>query len=409
MQLDTNEMNIRFVFSDEKEIKKAESRFIKFLKKNWKFSTVNGAINMVTSITKEEIHIQTKASDKGFVIPRQKIREAIQFFFSHRTAIRKDLEKFTRFTSALLGILSKIFESAAYIKRLEDRICRLSLIGVRFFASGLERDPAVRKIVKKVGGKFLLLNYFYIRNDDNWLKFIEEDDFYVLIDSGAFSVYKQMQKRAKAEEEDNLFQLDLLSFEDLPMIDLDEWARFIEKHKDHPRILGFFNLDVIEEPEQTRENFKKLKERIPTANIYPVWQFTDSFEELEKLAEQDYDLIGIGGMVPYLSNRKGLVQRKLDKIFQKFPYVNFHFLGGANEMLVNYPFFTADSSAFLNARKSEDQRQIYLSNGYRIEAPDEMTTEEIMEQNLSFLFSLESLYKKSQRSMFDVLPTVFAS
>ncbi len=311
----------------------------------------------------------------------------------------------------MMGILTKIFESLAYVKQFGDRIYRLSLIGVRFFASGLERDPAVRKLVKKVGGKFLLLNYFYIRNDDNWLRYIEDDDFYVLIDSGAFSVYKQMQKRRKTEENDELFQMEVLSFDDAPMIQLEEWAGFINKHKENPRVLGFFNLDVIEDPEKTRENSKKLKEMVPTATIYPVWQFTDSLAELEKLTDSDeeYDLIGIGGMVPFLSNRKGVVRDKLDKVFKRFPYANFHFLGGANEMLVDYPFFTSDSSAFLNARKSVDQRQIYLSNGYRVDAPFNMTTEEIMEQNLSYLFSLESLYKKSQKSIFDVLPTVYAS
>ncbi len=73
--------SIRFVFSNEKEVKQAENRFIKYLKKNWKFSTVSGAVNIVSSINKEEIHIQTKASDKGFTISREKIRESIKFFY----------------------------------------------------------------------------------------------------------------------------------------------------------------------------------------------------------------------------------------------------------------------------------------------------------------------------------------
>lgn len=197
-------------------------------------------------------------------------------------------------------------------------------------------------------------------------------------------------------------QQELFSYEELPIITLNEWSNFIEEHQANPRIIGFFNLDVIGDPKQTRENFKILKSRLPHAKIYPIWQFTDSLEELDKLvnSEEMYDVIGIGGMVPFLSTRKHMVREKLDIIFERFPHVNFHFLGGANEMLIEYPFFSSDSTAFLNARKSEKQRKVYLDNGYRIDAPKEMSTLEIIKQNLAFLFSLERSYEAKQLSIF---------
>lgn len=69
-------------------------------------------------------------------------------------------------------------------------------------------------------------------------------------------------------------------------------------------------------------------------------------------------------------------------------------------MLIEYPFFSSDSTAFLNARNSEKQRKVYLDNGYRIDAPKEMSTLEIIKQNLAFLFSLERSYEAKQLSIF---------
>ena len=96
-------------------------------------------------------------------------------------------------------------------------------------------------------------------------------------------------------------------------------------------------------------------------------------------------MLAIGGLVPYLSNRKHFVRKILDNVFSRFPNVPFHLLGFANEMIVEYPCFSSDSTAYLNARKSRKQRKIYLENGIRIDAPESMTTDEIIKQNLQFL------------------------
>lgn len=384
-----------------------ERRFVRHLKKYRFFQTVTGSINVVTEIQKDCIVIKTNKSEKGLTIPRNKLRLAIYYVFHTRTATRKGLETYCKYTSALLGILFKIFEGRAYVKKLKHGLLRLTLKGVRFYASGLERDPFVRNLLKKsLGGHYLLLNFFHIRKDKSFLRMLEDENWYCVIDSGAYSVYNQLQKvmkvKKEAFEQNKNFQLELFEPDEIPIVALEEYAAFINEHKDNARILGFFNLDKIGCPTTTKENFRKLKHLCPGANIIPVWQFTDSLDALQKLEDEgEYDLIGIGGMIPYLSNRKQIVKEKLEKVFATFKNINFHFLGGANELLLQFPFTSTDTSAFLNSRKSDKQRQIYLQNGVRVEAPEDMTVTEIISQNLRFLTILENLYNKQQIDLFE--------
>jgi hypothetical protein len=104
----------------------------------------------------------------------------------------------------------------------------------------------------------------------------------------------------------------------------------------------------------------------------------------------------IGGMVPYLSNRQSYLESRLKEVIKRFPTINMHFLGVANELLIGYQAFSSDSTAYINARKSRKQRKLYLSNGIRIDAPESMSTDEIISQNLEFLISLESLKEHDQ-------------
>ncbi|MCM3443372.1 hypothetical protein ACUIJN_25895 [Metabacillus halosaccharovorans] len=78
--------------------------------------------------------------------------------------------------------------------------------------------------------------------------------------------------------------------------------------------------------------------------------------------------------------------------------------GGADgELLLQFPFASTDTSAFLNSRKSNKQRQVFLKNGVRIKAPEEMSTIDIIRQNLKFLMNLESFYEQQQIDLFDCM------
>lgn len=119
------------------------------------------------------------------------------------------------------------------------------------------------------------------------------------------------------------------------------------------------------DPQATKENTEILKAKTD-AKIFPVWQMTDSLEELQKIVNNEPEMIEIGGAVPFLSNRIEYVRKVLKQVF------------------------SYDSTAYINARKSEKQRQVYLEDGTRVPAPRDMTTLEIIRQNLCYLIGLEN-------------------
>lgn len=378
----------------------AERKFIRFLKKHKYFHTVKGNINYLVEISDTHIVIRSSRKRKDFKLSRQQLRQSIQYMWSCRTVTRFDLRVFTNYTSALLGVIQKVFEELCLVKVLKSGLIRLTLKGVRFFASGLERSPADRKLLKEVGGHFLLLNYFHLRPNKRWTSILEDENFTCYVDSGAYSVHNFLQKEKQKVSQDNN-QLSLFSPGDIPLISVEEYASFINEHSSNPRILGFFNLDVFGNPIHTKQNFNYLMKHCPNAKLFPVWQVTDTIEELEELVNREipYDVIGIGGLVPFLSNRQEKVRKILNEIFERFPEANLHFLGGANRMLKEYDWFSSDSTAFLNCRKSPNQRKVYDDQGVRSAAPKEFTTEQIINQNLSYLVNLENINPKQQLSL----------
>ncbi|WP_158587601.1 hypothetical protein [Neobacillus notoginsengisoli] len=284
--------------------------------------------------------------------------------------------------------MNYIFRHLSKLQTLKFGEFRISLLGTLFFASGLERSPElVAKVLKPLGLKRVLLNYKSILESSKALNMLNRHDLYAIIDSGAFSFFNEKikQKKSNVVQQQCLFSAKLME-----EFTLEGYARFINENKENNRILGFLPLDVVGDPKKTKENYLKLKELTPGATIYPVWQFTDSLDELDRLVMEEHELIAIGGLVPYLSSRKPFIRSILDKVFGKHPEQNFHSLGMADELLKEYPFFSTDSTAYLNARKYED--------GRRTKAPDDMSVTDIIIQNVKFLLGLESSTEEKQLS-----------
>ncbi|NLP52054.1 hypothetical protein [Bacillus sp. RO1] len=372
-----------------KNARQIERAFIRKAIKTDKVITLKGKDNYIFAINSSYVTLQTENGRKPFGIARKAIRKAINFLLDCKTITRRQLQRFSNFTSALLAILMTAFQGKVIVKGGKNGEARISLTVIRLYASGLERDPYIRNVLKKLGGKHLLLNYYHIRGNKNWKRIL--DDFHCIIDSGAFSIFKTKQKQKK--EVSN--QLELFDFEEVEMISLEEYASFINNECHDTRIKAFINLDVIGDPIQTKTNYERLKHLCPAATIWPVWQFSDSFESLQELVEQEPDVICIGGIVPEMNKNKGTVKEKLDRLFNQFPGVNFHCLGLANRWLWEYKFFSFDTTAFLNSRKSKKQRKIYNDKtGERLMAPAMMSTLSIITQNLESLLKLENLQEK---------------
>lgn len=382
----------------EFDARRIERRFQREIRKNNNFHTIKGCLNTVTKYGTTFLSIRTKSSNKPFTIMRKSIRRALAFVFFTRTAIRKDMEQFSRFSSALSAICTKCFEHMSKIQMYKQGLYRLSLIGTRYFFSGMERDPKAIQWVKEAGGSFVLFNYkSLLDSSTDWISALKENDLYCLIDSGSFSIFNENRLKGKKQfNQEELFEEDTLND-----MTLEGYAKFINQHKHLKRIIGFYPLDVVGDPIATKHNYLKLKS-LTDAYIIPVWQFTDSLSELEKLVKEEHGVIAIGGMVPFLSSRKHIIRKVLDKVFLQFPTQCFHALGVADELLLEYKFFSADSTAFLNARKYQEGRKLYVSTGERVPAPIEMKTEDIIKQNIKFLRELENVSNRNEQLAFDM-------
>ncbi|MCS0824661.1 hypothetical protein NX029_11830 [Cytobacillus firmus] len=378
------------------DARKIERQFKRMLVKKGTFHTAQGCKNYLVDYGKTYLEFKSEKGVAPQKIKRNTIRRAISFFFFKRTAVRKDFDRYSSFTSALFGIILQCFKDTARLLKLRSGLFRISLVGTRFFFSGLERDPAMLKVLKELNGKYVLFNYKSILESPQCLQMLDTYDLYCVVDSGAFSIFNKKRKTSK-----QLFQQsNLFENEKLDEMTLEGYAQFINSHKRNKRILGFFPLDCIGDPEQTKVNYKRLKE-LTDANIFPVWQITDSLEAMDQLVEEEPEIIGLGGCVPFLSSRKHIVRDILDQVTKRHPNVCFHGLGIADEMLLEFNLFSADSTSFLNARKWEGGNKIYLSNGERINAPESMSTIDIIKQNIQFLLGLEEI--KSRQLSFPEL------
>ncbi|MFT9494379.1 MULTISPECIES: hypothetical protein [Bacillota] len=363
-----------------------ERRFQREVIKKGYYLTAKGCINRLIDYRKTKIIIATEKGEGTISISRKNIRKAISYFYFKRTAVREDFS-FCNYTSAIFAIVYACFSGISKLQILKNGLYRLSMKGTRFFASGLERDPFIFKTLKELGGKYVLYNYKNVIESPGCLEELDRHNMYCLIDSGAFTLFNERKKLKKAAHK----QQTLFAEESLDEMVLEGYAKFINENMENPRILGFFPLDCVGNPEKTKNNYRKLVRLAPAATIYPVWQCTDSVEELNRLVSEEHEMIGIGGLVPFLSKRKPFVREILAKVTTRHPNVNWHALGVADELLMDYGIFSADSTAFLNARKYAEGRRIYLPSGERVKVPNEMDTIEIIKQNLLFLIGLEKV------------------
>lgn len=307
--------------------REVERCFIRKLKKAGQFVTANGNENMYVDHSQKTIQFKTESSKKPLTISRKKLRKAISYTFKARTIIRKDLEAYSSFSSALLGILIKVFDKLAKIHRTPRGLIRLTLIGVRYFFAGLDRSVRDMEVAAANGCKYVLLTYAHIRNRVKWKEHIERLGLKILLDSGAFTLWKARQKGKIVEN-----------------ILVEEYADFIEKHRH--LLYGWLNLDVIGNVTASKANAEYLKGR----NLAPieVWHIQSSLEDLEQLVNEDHAVIAIGGSVGTSEPKRFAI---FSKVFNKFPEQNFHFLGGSSKLLHVFKWFSADSTGWLAGRK----------------------------------------------------------
>jgi len=161
------------------------------------FLTAKGYINRLVDYGKTHVLVMTEKGKDLFQVKRTSIRSAISFFYFKRTAIRKDFEPFSRFTSALFAIIIQCFKDKSKLQKLKNGLFRISLLGTRCHFSGLERVPAILKLVKELNGKYVLFNYKSILESPQCLRLLETYDLYCIIESGTYSFFNENKKNGK--------------------------------------------------------------------------------------------------------------------------------------------------------------------------------------------------------------------
>lgn len=373
-----------------------ERRFFRTYKKGLYFFTGTKKQNQVVNVNNKEVAIKSLNGKRENRIKRRDVKRAIAFLLYKRTGTRKDIEKYSKYSSALLGLLQVILIDIARIQKTVKGLLRLTIRGVRFFFSGLDRaGEEDRQSILEGGAQYILCSYFYLREKSSkalldLFNFLKMNNVHMLVDSGEYSYYRAIQKGRK-----------------VPPINLREYGEFIRINK--RKIWGYFNLDVTGDPLNSKRNYEWLKSYTQVPPI-PVWHcHTSNVEKcdwlaLEKLVEEDHELIAIGGTV-HLGRNAGVSRQTevkdmlFHQIFQRFPEQNFHWLGGSSRLLLKYPFFSADSSGWLQGRKNN---QIYYFNDDDIATGrrEKWPKRKCLVHNISVLASLEKMYEGIQLSFY---------
>jgi|WetSurMetagenome_2_1015567.scaffolds.fasta_scaffold49561_4 hypothetical protein len=160
----------------------------------------------------------------------------------------------------------------------------------------------------------ILIAYPYLKKEE--LLFLKKNSKHIniLIDSGAFTAWKQGLK-----------------------ITTDEYADFIESLPFTP--WGYFTLDKIGDPEGSYINYKELKKR--KLNPIPIFTRGEKLEMLEQYYKES-DFIAIGGLVGTKGNR-GFVNGIMKEIKNR----KVHWLGfTSQDFLLNYKPYSCDSSGW---------------------------------------------------------------
>lgn len=133
-------------------------------------------------------------------------------------------------------------------------------------------------------------------------------------------------------------------------LSVDKYAQWLYQWKH--LFIGYANLDSIDSEAKTMEN----QEYLESCGLkpLPVFHVTSDFKQLEYLLE-NYDYIGLGGMVPYMKEIKKIMPWliKCWKLKNKInSRAKFHGFGCTNwEILSKLPWYSVDSSTWTVANR----------------------------------------------------------
>ena len=222
------------------------------------------------------------------------------------------------------------------------------------YYAGMNREKTALFTAVKSGCRHLMLSYYFDKNNIKQLIRYRKLGLHIFMDSGAYSAWTK-----KVE------------------IDIDEYIKFIKNH----HIGKYIVLDVVGNPKQTYDNLKHMESN--GLQPIPVFHFGSDFKYLQQLVDENYYYICLGGTVGASTKNK---IEFFDKCFKSFPNTYFHGLGMTQiDILLKYPWFSVDSTAWLNGRKYS---KLATFDG-QIDLPKSMPTQDKIAKNVQFFSDLE--------------------
>jgi len=204
--------------------------------------------------------------------------------------------------------------------------------------------------------KYQCVSYFYLASSPaseketkyrNWFSLFQKFGTRAFLDSGAFSYQIQGIKKNQP-------------------LDQKRAAVIIDQYVDWVFACPFiFDFIVTFDYKRDSRVTDWATERIEKRGLHPVPAFHSgtSLDELRKLIDRGYDLIGVGGLIPYRASK---IDPFLDHVFNLAAKYNvrLHGFGLGGPLIFKYPWFSVDTSAWSYVakvgkvfRKSTDPRK----------------------------------------------------
>lgn len=243
--------------------------FFRQYKVGIKFHTGTGFLDIVERVESDVIYIRTSRTMGLFQISRKQLQKACTFLFYVRNTTRKQLEGFSKFSSALMGLLFKISKEGGFARigrtgRTARGLLRLSLRGMRWFTAGCRRSSRDMEMVKFYNGQWLLLSYFHLREDKtyNWRKHVWRLGYKgrVLLDSVAIHCINPRLKGKQVAD-----------------ISIEEYCDFIKRQGGKDMFCGWFSLDRVDDADVTERNIDYMVNEGLGDGLIPVWNINSRY------------------------------------------------------------------------------------------------------------------------------------
>ena len=226
---------------------------------------------------------------------------------------------------------------------------------MKIYYAGLYENVAEIYTLKDCGAKRLMLSYYYKNKEKQMIRF-KENNFSIMMDSGAYSAWKKNIK-----------------------IDINDYVKYLNDFE----IKDCICLDVVGDAISSYKNQKYLENK--GINSIPVFHYGCEFKYLEQLILDGYSYICLGGTVGLKRKER---REFFETCFRLYPEIKFHGLGMTDiELMKDFDWYSVDSTTWLIGRKYSKlatlEGQVKISN--------KLPVQERIAMNVKFFVELERI------------------